>query len=428
MDRVRPLPHTLLPLAEFAKLMGINPVHFAGATAGSVMPLRNACSDVWWRYSWQYADHVSHADLAQQIATSEAEIADQLGWWPAPIWIEEEIPWPEHHRPEVLSYSIRDPASQRKGLIVSKKKVIAPGQRATTAIETGASVTYTDEDSDGFSETATITAATTVTDAREIKIYHAGESADPRWEIRPTWSKTISGGTVTITAPSWLFIDPQVLGRYPSDANSGQAIDLDTDFATNTVDEIDVYREYNDRTAAGCQLIWERDRVASEALGDISTPLTQNGTFSIRDAERGIVVPVPATYDSDDGQWDYNPTWSGGREPDRVIVYYYAGARSGDYLAGRDTEPMPLEWAETIAWLATARIERAFCQCSNVNSIRERLRRDLAETTPERSVFLPQNVISNPFGTRRGEVEAWRRVSDPRYGGRVNRGGAVRGL
>lgn len=60
-----PLKPTLLSLPYYAQIMGINPVHFQGAAGDDVWPAGGVCGDVWPRYSWQYADRVSHEDLAR---------------------------------------------------------------------------------------------------------------------------------------------------------------------------------------------------------------------------------------------------------------------------------------------------------------------------------------------------------------------------
>ncbi len=52
----QPIPYTLLSLPRFARMVGIAPLHFAGATASSlnpaVFPTGSSCGDVWPRYDW----------------------------------------------------------------------------------------------------------------------------------------------------------------------------------------------------------------------------------------------------------------------------------------------------------------------------------------------------------------------------------------
>ena len=43
---------TLLSLDRFAKMFGINPVHFSGAGGSDIFPLKDGCSDVWFQRSY----------------------------------------------------------------------------------------------------------------------------------------------------------------------------------------------------------------------------------------------------------------------------------------------------------------------------------------------------------------------------------------
>jgi hypothetical protein len=62
--------------------------------------------------------------------------------------------------------------------------------------------------------------------------------------------------------------------------------------------------------------------------------------------------------------------------------------------------------------MATARLERPFCHCGVLTALAEKLQTDLALTDPDQSYSLPFSLLDNPFGTRRGEMEAWKRVSN----------------
>jgi len=167
-----PLPYTLLSLPEYAAVMGVNPVHFAGATAGDIFPIqgggaRNACADVWHRYSWQWVDSVSHYDLAEAIQQTELEIAREMGFWPAPVWIYQEVKqYPKHHRQDVYRIGGRNVRAQMASIKTNFGKIISGGRRALDPLPTatvgGGSLAYTDEDGDGFAETATVSVATTL--------------------------------------------------------------------------------------------------------------------------------------------------------------------------------------------------------------------------------------------------------------------------
>jgi hypothetical protein len=130
---------------------------------------------------------------------------------------------------------------------------------------------------------------------------------------------------------------------------------------------------------------------------------------------------MPATYSDDNEQWE-RAVWTDCRAPDQVKIWYQAGELSQRYLDAENvtadfdnglvTDPLTDYWAETIAWLATARMERELCSCGNVVALSIELRRDVSRTDPDGpSFFVDPSELSNPLGTRIGEIKAWRRIS-----------------
>lgn len=420
-DVAQPLPYTLLSLPRYARIMGVNPVHFQGAYAGSTFPVSpNRNNDVWPRYSWQANDRVSHDDLAHAIANAERDIADVLGYWPAPMWIEQDVrEFPRYYRRDLFRQGGLNVRGQRVGLNVRWGKIISPGQRAVSLVDTatvaGGSLAYTDEDADGFAETATVQLDTTLTNPCEIKVYFSGVDGEQEWEIRPARSKTISSGVFTAVFDSWLFINPDVQSAFPTDAGFS-AIDIST--VGNYVVSVDVYREYTDTTATASTFYWEPSPPYLDSLCSICggsgcaacTLTTQNGCLHIRNAEAGIVVPEPATYSASSGAWGAT-CFTVSRDPDFVKVYYYAGALDNRWLRGSTCDPLPRHFAEAIAWIATARLERPFCAGTVGTALYNKMQTDLAVTQGDVSFFVAPDDLANPFGTRRGEVQAWRRIN-----------------
>jgi hypothetical protein len=301
-------------------------------------------------------------------------------------------------------------------------KVIAGGRRAVelvgTATVAGGTLTYTDNDGDGFAERATISIATTLgaTQAKNIKVYFADMNGEQEWEIRPANSKSISGGTFTATFPSWLFIDTDLQAAYPTDEGFG-VIDIST--VANFVTSVDVYWEYVDDTVDSAEFYWEPypggialTNICSCCYGDGCAACeytTQGGCLHARNAELGSVVPQPATYDADDNEWTIN-TYSVCRDPEFVKLWYYAGEIEDRFLNGTLLDPLSDYWAHPIAWLATTKLERPFCSCGNAQALYEKLTQDLAFTGTDTAYQIDPAVLSNPFGTKRGAVMAWQRV------------------
>lgn len=441
---------TLLSLDRYARILGINPLHFAGAQAGNYFPMRNRCADLWVQHSWQWADVVSREDLALEIDRSEHDLADKLGWWPAPKWTAQEIrQFPRHHRPDVYRYAGQNVRLQRVSVLAKYGKIIQAGYRTTdpvgTATVAAGTLLYSDADGDGFTELATITLPTSLTDATEIKVYHADCSAAEEWEIRSPILRTISSGSVVIRFNTWQMIRPALWEAFPIGLGDIDltAIDLTgltetPAVTTNLVQSVEVYREYTPTDEASVEFYWEPtpsttlvDGFCTSCSGTgctACTLTTQTGCLHVRDAERGVVVPEPASYDEDEASWSQT-NFSECRDPDFVKIWYYSGAMDGNWLRGTQSlDPLPQKWANAIAWMATARLERPLCSCGNVMALSTKYQNDLAAVSATDKQAQSYNVSPSliqecPFGTRLGEVLAWMQVRNE--GERVIRGGAI---
>ncbi|MHC4749526.1 MAG: hypothetical protein ACYTFW_06580 [Planctomycetota bacterium] len=418
------LPWTGLAINRYAKILGLNPVTFNRATASSltpvVFPVNNCCGGIWPKYTWQNTDQVSWQELVYAIQGAEADIARELNYWPYPTWISNEMhqyPRPYYRGAYGNGLNVR---GQMKSLRTKWGRFIQAGRRAVSLVETvtviGGGIVYSDEDSDGFAETATITATVTTTNACEIKVYFTNHNGEQDWEIREPRSKSISGGTFTAVFDSWLFIDPDLLEAYPT-SDGFSAIDIST--TTNYVTTVDVYREYTDFTEVSAQFFWERDPVANTLVFcstcggtgcETCTLVTQDGCIHVRDVKRGIVIPAPASYDATDGRWE-GANWTDCREPDQVKIWYYAGELDERFLGDISCLPLSDYWAQAIAWLATARIAKPFCACGGSDSKREWLQQDFGKASDAISFAISEKQLDNPWGTRRGAVMAWDRVT-----------------
>jgi hypothetical protein len=412
--------------------MGIAGPHFAGAFAGDFFPYSGRCNDLWYQHQWQAHDRVSREDLARSIAEAEEELAEVVGFWPAPKYIAQEVHrFPKYYRPEQLSKpgsrsfrrgfpnftfnSVTGSDNRAKGIKLEWGKFIQGGQRGMTLVgtaTTGAgSLAYSDADGDGFEETVTIALATTLTDACEIKVFYAGET-DPEYEIRPARTASIAGGVVTLTFWTWQFINPALWEAFPTGVQQ-EPINI-TAPPTNLLTSVDVYREYVDQTSVSAQFYWEPDVSCSSCggTGCVNCQLTsQTGCIHPRTIGTSFVVPMPATYNESTEVWDA-ANYAECTDPDIVKVWYYSGDYSNRWLNGQTCNPMNPLWETTIAFLAVARLERPFCACENLEALADRLRHDLAASDRNKSRFVTQDVQSSPFGTMRGEVMAWRRVKN----------------
>jgi hypothetical protein len=286
-------------------------------------------------------------------------------------------------------------------------RFIKGGRRATQLVQNDVSVVYSDADGDGYDETATVTCNTTLTQACNVKVYFDGNTT-PEWEIRPARTKEISGGVFTATFWSWQLIDPDLWDALPTEPQP-TAENLETSIYVSVVD---VHREYTDFSRPSAFFYWEQKPGGCSSASCAACELdVQQGCLHIRDYATGLCVPVPGTYNATNGNWDRG-TLEACRAPDLMKIYYLSGDIDDRFTQGVDCDPLSHFWAETITWLATARLGRPLCSCNQVTRMAYFLQEDLAQTGPdEPSHTLSEDILTNPFGTRRGEVRAWRRVN-----------------
>ncbi len=414
--------HTFLTLDRYAQTMGINPLHFNGGSTPDIdepIFVSGGCDDIWPQYDWQDADRVSRDHLARIIHGVESDIADLVGFFPAPQWVEEE---PHDYIRPYLREAFGNGTDIRgsvKGIRTDYGKYISGGRRALTTVgaakTSDATLVYSDDDGDGFYETATISIAIpdTVPDAAEaceFKVFFDGYTY-PDWEIRYPETAEISGGNIILTFRSWLFIDQDELDNYPT-AEGFRAVNVSA--VDNFVDEVDVYYEYNDFSQASAQFIWETgSSVSCSICGGLGCEacglITQDGCARASMSKNGIVRPTPAEYDADNEEWGI-VSFSENVEPDMVKLWYYSGDQSQEYIRGRSCDPLSHFWAETITYMATAKLKRNLCGCPSVKNTVEYWQTDLGKLETNVSYFQRDDITNSPFGTLRGEVHAWTRI------------------
>jgi hypothetical protein len=410
---------TLLSLDRFARIMGINPVHFSGAVGTAIFPAKGNCSDVWFQHSYIGSDRVAREDLARAIANAEEDIARVLGYWPAPSWISREM----HQYPRNYDRTVFDSRVNVRGALKSVKanwgRLISPGQRTMSFLGrgtfAGGELVWTDPDGDGFNELATLTipnlGGLSSASRQQVKVYIKDHST-PEWEVRPVKSIAFVVTDIIITFDFWMLIDPALTDTYPT----GTLLALEITDAIY-VDTLDVWREWNDHTQPSAAFYWEPNSriVPCPSCGgtgcEVCQLTVQNGCFLIRDVMLGIVVPSPATWNATSLMWE-SIAYQSHLAPDQVKLWYYAGEMSEGFLAGVDLDPLGTWLAEAIAWLAVARLERNFCTCSGLAAVQQELRSEMSRSDPNGpNWFLTDALGDNPFGTKMGEVKAWRRLS-----------------
>lgn len=356
-----------------------------------------------WRYNQVQGtgvprdeEHVAYLqpnrdEVALALNNAISKIVDVLEYYPRPVWITE----------EVIPLRWSNPY-QLQTLQTRYKHLIEFGSRGTTAISAGATVTYSDSDGDGVNDLATITAATSVTDASEIQIFFrtadgAPAAADELWEIEPT-TVSISGGVATITASRALFVKPSTIWAVPYTYDAGN---LDTPHyadianASDFVTAVDVYRVYNDTTNA-VQLVSDDyidncDCTAVTSTHSAAGARITNkrlGVFEVRAAACGC-----------------------NRSYEAVKINYRAGLA----LVRNAVDPT---LAEAIIRFANTHFGQQ--PIGLADRVQEKWMYD--RSAEDRDLLTP-DVIHNPFGIQRGSIFAWRTINNPRF--RIGMGGKL---
>ena len=405
----RPPVYTALSLAEYAEIIGINPVQFMSGDSTGYFPT-TGCTDRWRQYAWQDEAKVSRDELAREIKQAELDIASVLGYYPGLHWIaEEKIPYPKHYRHAWTTASGTNVAGYYKSVKLKYGKFIGGGVRdvdfVASASFLGSSMQLLDEDGDGFNETVLITVGTSYTDPYAHKVYFPGMDGAIDWEIRPAMTKEISGGSIDIRMPVWLFFDPDLLAAFPG---TDGFTDLDPSVVSNLIEEVDIYYESVD-PSQGNLFHWLESGQCIDDCGATTQTLCAEGKL----VNEGHVTVTPAEYDVAESAFTVQP-FTVAREPDYVELSYLSGAYETNIRSGEKRVPSDL--AKAIAWMATARLPRPLCtQCQNIKDKEKRLRTDLAysasgETGDVR--FVTVDIMRCPFGTKVGEYEAWMVVKD----------------
>jgi len=380
---------TLLSLEQYAEILGYEPRHFQSVLC-KAFPDRTDVDDVIFKYSWQNFTQASHEEIAVAIAAAEERIASYIGFWPAPKYITEE--WHPYPSLAPISGFVMAPdynprnATLRKPTVHCKwKKFIKGGRRKVDLVSESETIIYSDEDSDGFDETATITVTGLTTTGwlpKEIGVYRSTDT-DPVERIRGL-KVTISGGTVTIVGQSVLFLDPDQWEH----AKDGNAVDGDDSGSYLT--KVNIYREYcSDEGVDYAALLYLSQ---SSSASPLSAFTATYGVLQPYDKERSIVSLIPATWDDDTSAWTSRNL---NAIPSLVQL---------NYLAGIDTDSqgrMQPMLARAVAALATALITKPVVSVGPPENLQQQWQ--VAVAAGE----VPFGVYSCPWGIRLGAYEAY---------------------
>lgn len=401
---------TKLPIDEFARIFGINPLHFWQVQISEVQ--NNVPDTAWFQYGWQDSRRPAREAVAEAIAEAEADIERVLGYRLLPSWESEE--WREAvrpSRPEFSNLNGSDVRGRRATVRASWGYFITGGIRGSTELEAGAAITWSDSGRlpASYEDTGTVTVLNVpaAVEAEEIALYYPGHGGDEEWRIRPI-RVSLSGTTATITFRRELAVKETIIETLDvASVKAHETVADGTDDA-DFLDEVDVYRVYNDPQTQAT-LLWEPGGFCPCSAGCACAYQAQTACLLVRgDPRQSLVGYVAADWDADAAEFTHAGVCAQ-HAPDSMRLFYRAGWR--DQRRELPTLQMDPAWARAVAYFAASKLDKAPDR-ADVAALGE-WSVDLAfETGAEQfnRYRMSRGDLDNPFGTRRGAVYAWNRV------------------
>lgn len=315
--------------------------------------------------------------VARAIKQAFDKMTRYLNYPPAPIWCYDDIPFGSGYPLE------------RQELKLRYGHVQAVGRRATTLIQAGVAITYSDVGGLGVNDTATIAVTVAATDPTdEVCIFFrtadgAPSAAHAQYEILPV-TRSRAGNVVTLVTHRANCVEPNGLWAQPYESPDYQEINAgDTTVAADFITLVDVYRVYADDSTA-VTLVGD-NWVSGGGCSANCDDDTCTGCARLVDSELGIVQIR-------------SETCTCCLYPERVRIYYKAG--------------YPLSYGKldpdfmSLIRLANTMMPRQPCAvCNRYHDV-------FATDRVVDEGNIPAALVNNPFGIKNGELAAWLTVRE----------------
>lgn len=420
----------LLPLEFFRQIIGWDPWRFWGWSDQNQLITTTACTPVIQEYDWQGHDAPGRQDIMEAIVTAETRLFDYLHYEVAPRYKYDTLPWPRFADRRMMRTIIEDADGRWLNVDLREGFIQGTGAELLTPIQLAVPIAFSDPDGDGLNELATIgpiPIPATITDPTQITLYVSStyrlgldDTTGEQYRIEPT-KATISGGNVTIRAYGYTFMIPALKEGYATTvvdpanpANFMTTVDVYQRSLATGVDAVAVtssqgvvYWETYPYHGWWCQCTGCGGPNFGGSISDPAAVAQAAARVGIRNARTGNVIPAEAIYDTSTGIWS-GLSWANCTEPDRVLVRYLAGHPLGvDGFMDR-------KWRNIVTRFAAAELKRQIVGCEAANRALEYWQQDMSKIgNASTDLFsVSDRITNNPFGTRRGHVNAWTQVMD----------------
>lgn len=391
----------LMSLRQFQEITGWHPLHFWGLSSNTIAPVTSSCVDLIRQYNWQQTDAIGRTELAQAISTAEEKLQRYLGFAVAERYAQVPAQWSTlATAPDYRPWHVRSIALDSEGYISGF------GTEVLTAVELGAAIAYSAVASVGWSDTATITVNTTETDATRLRLYvpeaervPTRTAAGEDWRINPI-KATIASGTATLVVPAWLLVRPVLYEDFAINTSNG----IDPANSANYLATIDVYTSSASENHGTAYYDGAPYPAWCCAGGDNAAIASANIRSALVNPKFGIINPIVSVYDAGTSTWIATPLAGQCRVPDRLLLNIRAG------YPRQPNGDMDREFAAIVARLAMAEIQGSPCGCKSANHIWDYWQTDISRTSGPDQFAFKEAALNNPFGPKRGHVEAWQAV------------------
>lgn len=414
---------TKLPLDEWARIFGVDPLHFNQIVIQDAPSA--TCDRGWFQHPYQEADRVSRESVARAIRRAEDVLERWLGFRLVPTWETDEYHRLERpFRAEMFNLNGNDLRGFAAAVPARWGYFLSGGVRSSTVVDEGAVITYAEGDNDptGYKGVATVSVAGLATSvaACDLHVYYPGKDGRPEWEIRPQLEAVNTApGAWDLRFRREQAVIESLQEAYPSTSEFGPRAVTDDD--ANFLETVDVYLVENDPQQQAT-LLWEPLGLNCGCDGGCTTCAfaVQTACLNLRSEPRlAHLAMTPAAWSADDAAFT-SASLANGRSPDMVRLWYRAGWRNLE--ADCPTLDMDPFWAEVVAALSCAFLDRPVCDCKAIQNAISRWQRDLA-VLDEKQTFinfgLTKNDLDNPIGTKAGMVHAWKQIVYTRNEGAI---------
>jgi hypothetical protein len=441
-----------LCLDRFSEIFGLNNVAF---NQGTFEPrchygCMSGCDEFWYQNPWQIGGNkVTRDDVALAIQQAETDVEDFLG---IPLCPEEHcitlpyngtcfgrntallrstqygmLPtyaneWRSWHLPKqrprgdlyfIPHCPIWTFGRETRDVVCSEAEAYAIDQNG---------LPYLTDDGDRCPRwvTANCLADGIGFDECELEVYVGGHANEPVYKLCGVeWilveNDVTMQTTISFRIDAWRGVKPELLeepGSCGICLNENRPPVINLLDPNSYIESVDIVRRYFDKTKPSVEFGWEGAGGCSCGRCDICTLKYCPGCLvgDSRQSEQ-FVLAFPASYTEENG-WCHDPACGKcDREPDFVRLYYWHG-----YMDRKCSTASPCfdchELEQLIAQIAAARLLKPVCHCTcERNMWFEDLQRDMnISSRNEGSYFITADLMRNPLGFRRGEVNAYTRL------------------